>query len=179
MFYAVLVLAVSVFISFGLRALIIGERFDRALHRVDPTYRNFRDMGREFLVDPIGALRRLPGNYGRYLGHYFRPVEDSAVVHLRRRAVRAFVDYAIFGVAGMIGVFVVAHVLRGLSPSFHDIAVITSQALLGLYWVRRLRHSMREADRSTMTIFYILAAVAASIGAIAASLMWWSRGANH
>ena len=106
MFTATVILAVSVFITLGLRSLIIGERFDRALHRVDPTYRNLRDMGRLILLEPIDGIRAMPRSYGRYYGHHFEPVDDPVVERMRHDAVRAFLDVAILGVGGLIAVFV-------------------------------------------------------------------------
>lgn len=164
--YADIVLAACWFLSFGLRALIVGERFDRALHRVDSTYRNTREMAQGVLVDPIEGLKGLPQAYGRYYGVLFRPVRDPEVERLRRRAVRAFVEFAIFGVGAFLATFAVGALLRRVSASLHDASVLITAALLALYWTRRLVMELGSPDRSTMVSLYMLGGIAASVGAI-------------
>lgn len=159
-------LAACTFVAFGLRALIVGERFDRALHRIDPTYRNTREMTRGVLIDPVDGLKGLPQAYGRYYGVIFRPVRDPEVERLRRRAVRAFVEFAIFGVGSFLAVLAAGALLRRVSAGFHDIAVLAALALLGLYWSWQLIQELRDPDRSTMATLYMLGGIAAALGAI-------------
>jgi hypothetical protein len=160
--YADIALAVSIFASFGLRAFIVGERFDRALHRLDPTYRNTRDMTRGLLVDPIAGLKGLPKDYGRYYGVTFRPVGDPEVERLRRSAVRAWIESAVFGVGGMAAVGVGGALLRRVSEDFDQIVVLVVLGLLGLYWVRRLTEQLRDPDRSTMASVWMIGGIAAA-----------------
>lgn len=158
-------LAFCIFASFGLRALIVGERFDRALHRADPTYRNTRDMTRAVLVDPIAGLKGLPKAYGRYYGVTLRPVGDPETERLRVRAVRAWVEAAVFGLGGFLAVFVAGALLRRVSAGVHDIAVLAALAFVGLYWVRRLLQELDEHDRSTVASLYMLGGIAAAVAA--------------
>jgi hypothetical protein len=165
-----IVLAACFFATFGLRALIVGERFDRALHRIDPTYRNTREMAQSVLIDPVDGVKRLPRAYWRYYGVTFQPVADPEVEGLRRRAVRAWVEYAVFGVGSFLAVFFVGGLLRKVSAGLpdiavlaagiHDIAVFVALALLGLHWLRRLTLEFRNPDRSAMASLYMLGGVA-------------------
>ena len=170
------VLSACTFGTFGLRALIAGERFDRALHRIDPTYRNTREMAQSVLIDPVDGLKRLPRAYGRYNGVTFQPVADPEVEGLRRRAVRAWVEYVVFGVGSFLAVFFVGGLLRKVSAGlpdiavlaagFHDIAVFATLALLGLYWLRRLILELREPGGSAMAALYMLGGVVTAAIAI-------------
>ena len=171
MFSSVVVLAAVVFISVGLRYLIIGEIFDRALHSIDPAYRNLRDMGGELLSDPIRALRRLPRSYVWYSGHLSRAVHDPDVERLRHRARRAALDVGVFGVGGFIGVFIVAGVLRRISPELRDLTVIAAEVSIALFWMRRLVEQVRQAGRSPMVVLYVLAGIGAATGAIAFTVL--------
>jgi hypothetical protein len=164
--YTDIVLAACFFLAFGLRALIVGERFDRALHHVDSTYRSTREITRGVLVDPIKGLKDLPRAYGRYYGVMYRPVGDPEVERLRRRAVRAFVEFAVFGLGSFAATFGVGALLRRVSPSLHDPWVLLAAALLALYWTRRLMVELREPDKSAMVSLYMLAGIAGSLGAI-------------
>ena len=173
--YADIALAICVFVAVGLRAFIVGERFDRALHRVDPTYQNTREMTRGVLVDPIDGLKGLPRAYARYSGVTFRPVEDPEVERLRRRAVRAWVEAAVLGVAGMATVGVVGALLRRISTSLDENAVLVALALLALYWLRRLTHRLRDPDRSPMASLYMLGGLAAALVAFVFVVSFPSR----
>jgi hypothetical protein len=165
------VLFVSLFIAALLRCAIIGERFDRALHQVDPTYRNIRDMGRAVVTDPIGALRELPRMYGHYYGVTFRPVEDPTVEHLRRRAIRAFVDVFPIVLGGLLGVLLFARVLRPISPGVLEITVVAVEALLVVYWGRQLLDEVRGNDRYPLGVLLILLGIGTAVGAIAATIL--------
>jgi hypothetical protein len=158
-------LAFCIFVAVGLRAFIVGERFDRALHRIDPTYRNTRDMTRGLLVDPVDSLKGLPKAYGRYSGVTFRPVADPEVERLRRRAVRTWVESAVFSVGGMAAVGVVGALLRRISTGLDIVAVLVVLALLGLYWLRRLSQERRDPDKSTTAALYMLGGVATALAA--------------
>jgi len=171
---ATVILALSFFASFVFRSLIVGERFDRALHSVDPTYRNLRDMGRQILFDPIDGIRTLPRSYGRYYGHHFEPVDDPVIEHLRHDALRVYLDVAILGFGGFIAVFVISSVLRRSAPGAFEPALIASELLLVGYWVRQLSVVGGETARSSMVILYTLAGLAVAIGAIAAIVVLWS-----
>jgi hypothetical protein len=171
-----IVLAACFFVTFGLRALIVGERFDRALHRIDPTYRNTREMAASVLIDPVDGVKRLRRAYGRYYGVTFQPVADPEVEGLRRRAVRAWVEYAVFGVGSFLAVLFVGGLLRKVSAGrpdisvlasgLHDMAVLAALALLGIYWVRRLIQEFRDPGGSAMAALYMLGGVAAAAIAI-------------
>ena len=165
------VLFVSLVISALLRYGVIGERFDRALHQVDPTYRNLRDMGRALTIDPIGALRALPRTYGRYYGVTFRPVEDPTVEHLRRRAVRAFVDVLLVGFVGLLGVLLSAGALRRISEGALDITVVAVESALVVYWGRHLLYQVHGNDRSPLVMLLILLGIGTAVGAIAATVL--------
>jgi hypothetical protein len=173
--YAAVALAFCTFLTMALRALIVGERFDRALHRVDPTYRNMREITRGVLVEPIEGVRGFPRAYGRYNGVIFRPVGNPEVERLRRRAVRALVEFAILGMGGVVAVFVLAAPLRRISAGFHDIAVLSAIVLFGLYWIRRLAEELRDPDRSTMAALYMIGGIATALGGIVFVVAFSSR----
>ena len=173
--YAEVALGFCGFVCVALRFLIVGERFDRALHGVDPLYRNLREIGRGLLVDPIDAGKGLPRAYGRYLGHVFRPVDDAEVERLRRRTVRAFLDVAILGFGWIVAVFVIGALLRRISPTLHDVALMSAVASLLLYWVLRLPKHLRDPDRSLMISLYMLGGVAAVIATAVFILDFSSR----
>lgn len=159
-------LALCIFAAVGLRAFIVGERFDRALRRVDSTYRNTRDMAQGVFVDPIAGLKGLPKAYGRYSGATFRPVGDPEAERLRRRAVRAWVEAGILAPCGMAAVGVGGALLRRISPDLDKMAVLLVLASLGLYWLRRLTQELRDPDRSTMASIYMVAGIAVALGGI-------------
>ena len=165
------VLFVSLFVAALLRSAIIGERFDRALHQVDPTYRNIRDMGRAIVTDPIGGLRALPRTYGHWYGVTFRPVKDPTVEHLRHRAIRAFVDVFPIALGGLIGVLLFARVLRPISPGVLEITVVAVEALLIVYWGRQLLREVRGKDRYPLVVLFILLGIGTAVGAIAATAL--------
>lgn len=171
---AAIALGVCIFAAFGLRALIAGERFDRALHWIDPSYRNTREMAQSVLIDPVDGVKSLPRAYGRYYGVMYRPVGDPEVERLRRRAVRAFLEFAIFGVGSLLAVLGVGALLRRVSLGLHDIAVLATLVLLGLYWVRQLTHELRDPERSTMAALYMLAGLAAVLAAMGLIVGIWS-----
>jgi hypothetical protein len=175
--YAEVALALCGFVCVALRYLIVGERFDRALHRVDPLYRNLREIARGLLIDPIDAGKGLPRAYGRYYGHVFRRVDDAEVERLRRQTVRAFLDVSILGFGWIVAVFAIGAFLRRVSPTLHDVAVISAVASLLLYWVLRLIRHLRDPDGSTMIALYILGGVAAVIAAAVFILDFSSRAA--
>jgi len=167
-----IVLSCCLFATFGLRALIAGERFDRALHRIDPTYRNTRDMAKSVLIDPVDGVKRLPRAYGRYYGVMYQPVGDPEVEQLRRRGVRGFIEFAVLGTGSILAVFVVGGLLRKssmglpdtvlLAAGIHDIAVFVALAFLGLYWLRRLVLEFRDPEGSAMAALYTFAGAAAA-----------------
>jgi len=165
------VLFVSLFIAALLRYAIDGERFDRALHRVDPTYRNIRDMGRALLADPIGALPTLPRMYRRYYGVTFRPVADPTVEHLRRRAIRTFVQVFPIAFVGFLCVLLFARVLARISPVAVEAAVVAVESLLVVYWGRRLLHEVRGENRSAIVTLYMVVGIGTAAGAIAATVL--------
>jgi hypothetical protein len=155
-----LVVAICLFVSVALRFLIAGERFDRALHGVDTTYKNLREIAKGFAVDPIAASRDMPRAYGRYYGIVFRPVGDAAVEEIRRRAVRAFVDVFILGFGGVILAFILGALLRQVSTNLHTLAAISAVALLLLFWSIRLVMHFRDPERSSIVALYMLAGIA-------------------
>jgi hypothetical protein len=173
--YADIALALCVAIAVGLRALIVGDRFDRALHRLDPTYRNSRDMTRGLFVDPISGLKDLPQAYSRYSGATFRPVDNPEVEQLRRRTVRAWVEAAVLGAGGLGAVGVVGALLRRISLGLDELVVLAVLAILGLYWLWRLLHELRRSEGSTMPIFYALGGIATALGALVFVLVYPSR----
>jgi hypothetical protein len=163
---AAIVLSGCTFGTFGLRALIAGERFDRALHRIDPAYRNTREIAQDVLIDPVDGVKRLPRAYGRYYGVMYQPVGDPAVERLRRRGVRGFVEFLVFGPGSVIAVLFLGALLRRVSTGLHDIAVLGVLALLGLYWLRRLTKELRDPAGSAMAALYMVGGVAAVAVAI-------------
>ena len=165
------VLFVSLFIAALLRCAISGERFDRALHQIDPTYRNIRDMGRALVTDPIGGLRALPRMYGHYYGVTFRPVKDPTVEHLRHRAIRAFVDVFPIGLGGLLGVLLFARILRPISPGALEVTVVAVEALIVVYWGRQLLREVRGDDRYPLVVLFILMGIGTAVGAIAATVL--------
>ena len=173
--YAVIALAFCVLVTVGLRAFIVGDRFDSALHRVDPNHRDTRDMTRDILVDPLPGIRGLPQAYGRYSGATFRPVDDPEVERLRRHAVRAWVVAVILGLVGIAADFAVGALLRRISPGLDVIAVLVVLALLAIYWLRRLLLQIRETERSTMAALYIVGGVAAAVAAFVFVVVFPSR----
>ena len=173
--YADIALVFCIFATFQLRAFIIGERFDRALHRVDPDYRNLRDMTQRTLVEPVAGLRGLPKAYGRWYGVTFRPVDDPEVERLRRRAVRGWVESVVFGLGAMAAAGVVGALLRRISVDLDRMAVLLTLALMGLYWLRRLVLELRSSDSSAMASLYMLGGVAAALAAFVFVVSFPSR----
>jgi hypothetical protein len=172
---AEIALVFCIFVSVLLRGLIAGEPFDRALHRLDPTYRNTRDMGRGLLIDPVDSFKDLPRAYGRYYGATFRPVADPEVERLRHRAVRAWVESVVIGLCGMAAVGVVGALLRRVAAGLDKTAVLVVLALLGIYWLRRLTQELRDPDRSAIAALYMIGGVAAALTAIAFVVGFSSR----
>jgi hypothetical protein len=159
---AEIALVFCIFVSVLLRGFVAGEPFDRALHRLDPTYRNTRDMGRGLLIDPVDSLKHLPRDYGRYYGATFRPVVDPDVERLRHRAVRAWAESVVIGLCGMAAVGVVGALLRRVEAGLDRKAVLIVLVLLGIYWLRRLILEFRDPDGSMMAFIYMLGGVVAA-----------------
>jgi hypothetical protein len=164
---AEIALVFCIFASVGLRGFIAGELFDRALHRLDPTYRNTRDMGRGLLRDPIENLKDVPRAYGRYYGATFRPVGDPEVERLRHRAVRTWVESVVIGLCGIAAVGVLGALLRRVEAGLDRKAVLVVLVLLGIYWLWRLTQELRDPDRSAIAALYMIGGVAAALTAIA------------
>lgn len=173
--YADIALAMCGSLAFGIRAMIEGERFDRALHRVDATYMNLRDMARCLVADPSDAAKDLARAYRRYYGIIFRPVEDVEVERLRRRTVRAFVEYAIFLFGGIAAVFVVGALLRRMSTTADVMVVVSVITSLLVYWAVRLVTYLRTPDRSVMICTYMLGGVVAAVAALLFVLIYSTR----
>ena len=173
--YADIALALCIFVAVGLRAFIVGERFDRILHRIDPAHRNARDITRGVLTDPLTGIKGLPQAYRRYSGATFRPVDDPEVEQLRRRAVRAWVETAVLGAGGMAAVGVIGALLRRISASVDELAVLGGLCLLMFYWLRRVAQEIRDHDRSTMAALYMVGGIAAALIALAFVVSFPSR----
>jgi hypothetical protein len=166
---------VSLLITLALRYGIARERFDRALHHVDPAYRNFRD-GREALRDPTGAFRSFPRTYGHRYGVTFRPVADPVAEQLRRRAVRALVEAGIVGFAGLIGAALLFGAQRRLGPGVAELVVLSVQVLLGLYWTRVLQEHLRDPDKPPLITLFILIGAAVTAAAIIITVLLRAGG---
>lgn len=163
-----------VWVTLALRAAIVGETFERALHRVDPRYRNQRDLLSGVVTDLRGTVRGLPVGYRYFAGRTFRRVDDPDVEQLRKRTTRVYVALGAFMIPGLPLTLLLSDRVSSVASNVTQAVAIALGVAIATYWVRRLVQSRRDSDRSFLIPIYEVAGIVAALGAVVATLAVWA-----
>jgi hypothetical protein len=158
-------------ITLALRATILGEFFDRALHDADPAYRNQRDMLRSLVTNPRDGARELPGTFDRFANRLFRRIDDPAADQLRKRYLRGYASVALLIVPGFpIALFIFSQAERA-APSLPQAAALFIGVGAGVHWAGQLLARARDPERYPLNLVYALAGITAAMAATVATLL--------
>ena len=161
-----------VWITLALRAAALGEKLDVALHRIDPGYRNQRDMARDIASEPIAAGRAIPTTFGRFAKRLIVRLGDAGAERSRTQTVRAYLLLAAFTVVGLTFLLVVSK-FPGISGMPARGAVALFELWVGVYWTRGLLIEFHRVSRSSYLVAYAACGVLASAVAVAATIQGW------